>query len=361
MRKSISSIFLLCLVVILSGQSCVSFTGSGSNTNAGPVGMFMSSDKGETWKQMAALPTNEGVKSIATVGVYRIVDDPQDQNAMYLASRDNGILYTYDNAETWQKVKGPLSSGFVYSLAVHPKNKCIIFATNGKQVFRSDDCTRTWAEMYREARGGVVVTSLAFNQFAPYQIYLAEQNGDLLESYDSGNSWTVNRRFGENIGITTSPLKEGLIYAITKENGFYRSDDGGKTWNSYVDKLKDFSQAKKYRKHLLHPTKPDTIFWISTYGILRSDDRGETWKAMDLITPPGSADIYAFAINPKNENEIFYTATISDRSTFYKSLDGGKNWITKKLPSGQIPIVLRFNPKDESKLFLGFTYIPKKK
>ncbi len=323
--------------------------------------MFVSVDKGESWKQVVALPTSGGVQSIANVGIYRIADDPQDPNAMYLASRENGMIYSYDNGETWQKTKGPLSSGFVYSIAVHPKNKCIIFATGGKQIFRSDDCARTWSEMYRESRANVRVSSLAFSYFAPYQIYAAEQNGDVLESYDSGNSWTVNRRFGDDlVHLVTSPLKEGLIYLITRENGFYRSDDSGKTWNSYADKLKGFSQAKKYRRYLLHPTKPDTIFWVSTYGILRSDDRGETWKAMELITPPGSADIYGFAINPKNENEIFYTATIADRTTFFKSLDGGKNWITKKMPSNQIPVVLRFNPTDENKLFLGFTYIPKK-
>jgi photosystem II stability/assembly factor-like uncharacterized protein len=65
-------------------------------------------------------------------------------------------------------------------------------------------------------------------------------------------------------------------------------------------------------------------------------------------------------VNPQNDNEIYYTATIGDRSTFYKTLDGGKNWITKKLPSGQIPVYLRVHKKNASVLFLGFTSLPKK-
>ena len=361
MSKSISIIAMLCFVIFLTGASCVTFSSDNKSPATGPVGMFTSADKGETWRQIAALPTFEGVKSISGVGVYRIVEDPSDPDAMYLLSRENGLFFTYDNGEAWQRVSKTLNSGFIYGLAVHPKNRCQIFATNGMQVFRSDDCSRSWAEMYRESRADVRISSLAFNQFPPYQLFLAEQNGDLFESFDSGNSWTVNSRLGTAlIQIVPSPLKAGLIYLITRETGFYRSDDSGKTWNSMGDKLSQFSQANKYRRYLLHASKPDTFYWVSTYGILRSDDKGETWKAIELLTPPGSAEIYGFAVNPQNENEIYYIATISDRSTFYKTMDGGKNWITKKLPSGQIPVYLRVHEKNANVLFLGFTSLPKK-
>ena len=45
---------------------------------------------------------------------------------------------------------------------------------------------------------------------------------------------------------------------------------------------------------------------------------------MNLITPPGSANIYGFAVNPQNENEVYYVGTIGNRSLFYKTVDGGK-------------------------------------
>jgi len=87
-------------------------------------------------------------------------------------------------------------------------------------------------------------------------------------------------------------------------------------------------------------------------------DRGESWQAMKLITPPGGADIYAFAVNPKNENEIYYTATINGRSTFYKSIDGSENWVTKKLPSGQLPVAMLIHPEKDNIVYLGFTFPP---
>lgn len=361
MRKSLSIISILCFALFLTGASCVSFSGGGGNdTSAGPVGMFASTDKGETWNQASAYPTVEGVKSLSSVAIYRITVDPSDPDTMYLASREGGIFYTYDNAQTWQHVNKTLNAGFIYGIAVHPKNRCQIFATNGTQVFRSDDCSRSWAEMYRESRANVRISSLAFNNFSPYEIFLTEQNGDVFVSFDSGNSWTVNARLGvEIIQMTSSPLKGGLFYLTTRKDGLYRSEDGGKTWVSLSDKMSSFSQTNQFRRFVLHPAKPDTNFWISTYGILRSDDRGDSWKAMELLTPPGSAEIYAFAVNPQNDNEIYYTATNANRTTFYKTIDGGKNWITKKMPSGQIPIFLRVHPSNANLVFMGFTFLPK--
>ncbi|MFH1947510.1 MAG: hypothetical protein ABIJ23_05150 [Candidatus Magasanikbacteria bacterium] len=361
MNKIIIKFSLLFSIILFMGAGCISFSGNSSST-AGPAGMFVSTDKGETWQQLNSWPTAEGIKSIAGVNVYRMFEDPQDNKAMYLASRNAGLFYTYNEGRTWQQSGPPFNTGFVYSVAVHPKNKCIIYATNGRQVFRTDDCSRNWVEMYRESRSTVSINSLGFNNFAPYEIYLGQSNGDLLRSYDSGNSWSVTSRFGDRVMyIISSPTEEGLYYIVTTKNGLYRSEDGAKTWVSLKDKLAKFSGGLEYRRHLLHPTDPNTFYWISTYGILRTKDRGENWEAYDLIHPPGSANIYAFAVDPSNDNNIYYTATIGDRSTFYKSLDGGKNWITKKLPSSQYPVMLRVHPESTNILYLGYTIPPETK
>ena len=361
MSKSISVISILFIALFFTGASCVSLGGS-SETTSGSAGMFVSQDRGDTWQSIVSLPTPSGIKNIANVSVYRLVDDPNDPDTMYLTSPENGLFFTYDNGVTWQRsTDGSLASGYVYSVAVHPRNKCVLYATNGRQVYRSDDCSRHWTELYRESRLDIVINSLAFNYFSPYQIYLSESNGDIMESYDSGNSWNVVKRLNTRIySIVTSPLQEGLVYVTTASAGLYRSDNGGVDWLQLADGLKKYSGAMDYRRFLLHAKNSNTIYWVSTYGILRSDDKGGTWNAYNLLTPPGSANIYAFAVNPQNDNEIFYTATIGARSTLYKSMDGGKNWITKKLPSGQVPTVLRSHPKKNSVLFMGF-FVPAKK
>lgn len=360
-QKFILTLSGIAFVFLLTGASCVSFSSNKSGTS-GPAGMFISTDKGESWQSISALPKAEGVKSISDVSVSRLYEDPQDPRAMYLTTPANGLYYSFDDGKTWRQPEGPLASGYVYAVAVHPKNKCVVFATNGQKIFRTDDCLRTWTEMFSEIRSNVSVRALAFNFSPPYEIYAAETNGNIYRSFDSGNSWNNSYNFGTRlVNLVTSPLVKNLMYAITKENGLYRSEDNGATWVSLSTELKKFSGGLEFRRFALHATKPDTIFWISTYGILRSDDRGASWTAMKLITPPGSVDIYGFAINPKNENEIYYTGTIGTRSTFYKTVDGGKNWITKKVPSGQLPTVLRTHPTQAGVIYMGFTIPPPKK
>ncbi|KKQ27712.1 MAG: hypothetical protein US42_C0006G0019 [Candidatus Magasanikbacteria bacterium GW2011_GWC2_37_14] len=357
-HKKLFNLGMLTLILFFAGAGCVSLS-SNKQTTTGPAGVFVSSDAGESWKQANVMPTAEGVKSIAGVNVYQIVADPQDPDTMYLASRENGLFYTYDGGATWQKSGSPFASGFVYSVTVHPKDKCELYATNGRQIFKTIDCNRSWQEVYREGRSDVLIGALSYNNFPPYQMYMAESNGDFLQSKDGGASWGLLKRFNVRLSfISASPFDGNLLYVISRTDGMYRSEDGGITWVNLKDKLAKFAGGLEYRRHLLHPTDINTIYWVSTYGIMYSHDRGNTWSAYKLITPPGSANIYSFAVNPKDDKQIFYVATINNRSTFYKTLDGGKNWITKKVPSDQLPVLLRYHPTKQNRLYLAFTVLP---
>lgn len=358
MKKNIAILGFGLLFLMLAGAGCVSF--SSQKDTAGPAGMFVSTNRGDSWTTVSSLVTAEGLKNLAGVSVYRLEPDPQDPGALYWASRSQGLFFSFDSGKTWQRPAGALAAGFVYSVAIHPKDKCTIYATNGQQVFKSDDCNRSWEEVYRESRSDVRAISLAFANFAPYQIYLAETNGDLLQSYDGGLSWNVLNRFKTRLTeVDTSPVQAGLIYVMSKDKGPFRSADAGQSWAALAENLKGFSGALNYRRHLLHPTDADTLYLATTYGILVTHDRGDSWQALNLITPPGSVDIYGLAINPQNDKEIYYTATINERSTFYRTLDGGKNWVTKKLPSGQIPTALWVHPVNSNLLYVGFAVPPK--
>jgi hypothetical protein len=60
---------------------------------------------------------------------------------------------------------------------------------------------------------------------------------------------------------------------------------------------------------------------------------------------------------------MYYTGTILGeknvhvRSTFYKSVDGGKNWVTKKLPTNTIPVGLLINSEKDSIVSMGFAVL----
>lgn len=355
MKRRFTSLAIVAAAVLLMGQGC-SLT---SSTGSGPAGMFVSQDKGETWQQLAAMPTTQGVRTLSDVNVYRLVNDPQDASALYWLTRGKGMFFSYNSGKTWQRPEGPMAQGFIYAAAVHPEQKCTLYVTNGTQVFRTNDCSRNWVEVYRESRDNERINGVAIDPFFPDTVFLVTQGGDVLQSTDRGVNWTTSHRLGDRlIDIAVDPNQDGTVYIVSRRNGLYRSTDGGASWNSIAKSMDDYSGALEYRRFYVHPQKPGVLYWVSTYGILVSNNSGDSWRALDLITPPGSAQIYGFAVNPQNDQELYYTATINSRSTFYKSEDGGATWKTKKLPSSQLPTVLRVHPAQEGVVYLGYTIPP---
>jgi hypothetical protein len=163
--------------------------------------------------------------------------------------------------------------------------------------------------------------------------------------------------------LQIDPLTPARIYVAAESGGLFRSDNAGLDWVNLNEGLNKFNDSKKFFRLALNPAMPDGIFWISKYGILKSDDAGVNWTDLRLLTPPGAVSIYGFAVNPNNQNEIYYTGSILDdknnpvKSTFYKSSDAGLTWVTKKLPTGSIPVVIKVHPQKDNILFMGFALL----
>jgi len=360
MRKKFQSLFVLGLTVLLfTGAGCFSLGGEEEVKYTGPGGMYLSTDKGESWKSINNYPTAEGVKNLNIASVYKMETDPSDPEALYWQSRERGFFYSYNAGQTWQRPLNDLQKGRIYSLSVHPEDTCTIFATDGRRIMRTSDCSRHWEEVYTHIIGSEFIRELELNPFdATEMTFITDKY--IYRSEDNGISW---RRVGDYYSqggladILYDPNNEGIMYMARKSKGLYRSEDGGESFTRMHKTMKGFEGALTFRRMSIHPSKKDTLFWVSDYGIMRSEDKGDTWTAYDLITPPKTAKIYTFAVNPKNDREIYYTGTVNDRSYLYKSVDGGRNWITEGLPSGQIPTHLHIDVEEDNKLYLGFTIV----
>jgi len=360
MIKISSKISILTAVlsaVVLLGAGCISFSGS----TASGTGMYRSADKGDAWTEINAFPTAQGVQKLDKLLVYKIFTDPSDPEAMYLGTRGQGLYFSYNSGESWQ-FNASLGNKFIYGLAVDPKDKCTLYATDGTHIYKTTDCLRSWQLMYTEERVSERLVSLGVDFGDSKIIYAAERGGDILASNDSGKSWRAIKRFGFRLQqLSVDPKQGGRIYVAAYRDGLFRSDNYGDTWTDLSSNLFAFNDNKIYYQLYLNQAQKDSLFWISKYGIVRSDDSGVTWTDLKLLTPPGSVNIYSFAINPRNQKEMYYTGTILGsnnehvRSTFYRSIDGGVNWVTKKLPTDTVPVVLLAHPQKDGTLLMGFT------
>ncbi|HSR89167.1 MAG TPA: hypothetical protein VLK22_02075 [Candidatus Udaeobacter sp.] len=357
MSKKIKLLFALLSALVFTGAGCVQL----NNTAGSLMGVFRSVDAGETWAPKSALLTAQGVKSLGGAKVYKIFTDPSDPKALYMGTRGQGLYYSYDNGETWN-ASAAMAGKYIYALAVDPRDKCTIYLSDGQHIFKTIDCQRTWNLIFTEERITQRFVALAVDSTDSKIIYGAELGGDIFRSRDSGVSWFTVNRFGFEIrDLAVDTLSQNRLYVAAYNQGLFRSENGGEAWVTSTQEFVNFSESLSFNRLVLNTTKKDSLFWISKYGILRSDDKGNSWKEIKLLTPPGSVNIYAFAYNPKNSDQMYYTATIlgennkNVRSTLYKTVDNGVTWITKNLPSNTIPVDLLVNRENEKTVFLGFT------
>ena len=341
------------LLIFILTSGCVIKLGPGKDSVR--AGVFKSFDKGNNWVEKNLFIHSGGIGSIVGLNVLDLVFDPQDNRAVYLASANSGLFYSYDSGDSWMKA-GPVGDARIESVAVDPQNKCVIYATLANTVVKSVDCSRSWAEIYVDTRSDKMITALAVDSYNNLVVYAGNNAGDVLKSVDGGGNWQVANRVNSSVAkILINPKNTRIVYVASKGKGIFKTADSGSSWVGLNDDLKKYSGALEYRDLIFDSTRSDSLLLVAKYGLLKTDDGGQTWQPIELITPPATTDIYSVAISPKNNKEIYYATA----STFYKTVDGGINWITKRLPTAAAATTLLISPVDSSIIYMGLTNLGK--
>ncbi len=344
---------VLFTLLLTTGAGCLSFK---TNDVSSIGGMWLTKDAGVKWESKSILPTVDGLSSITASDITVIAFDPSDAEAMYIGTRENGLLYSYDNGETWMRVKdADLREGKIEDIAVDPKDKCTIYVSKGKNVFKSTDCSRTWdTEMFVEANAKTVRT-ITLDWYNSNVVWIGTDAGDIVRSSDGGSTWSTMERVKDEVAdIMVDNSDSRIVMATTEGKGLWRSTDTGVTWVRLSEELEDFDGAEKGSK-LVEDNSGTIMYFANDYGILKSVDHGASWQALVLVTKPRSVKVLSLAVNPNDGNAVSYgTAT-----TFYTSTDGGTNWTTRELPTTRTASALSFDPNDATVLFMGSAELEK--
>lgn len=336
------------LALALTGAGC----GTTTTTTTGPDGgVFITRDQGEIWKQLKVLNLGAKQASIAGMGIVALANDPQDAKVIYAGTVENGVVYSLDSGDSWQSAGG-LNAGRVNAIAVHPKEKCTIFAARNNQIMKTDNCSRDWTQAYFDPRTDKQFLSLVIDWYNPSVLYAGTSDGDIVKSENGGVAWkVVNRVDGAKIlELVMDPTDSRVLYGLVDRQGLVKTVDGGQTWTPIKKELDAFDGARRGNHIVLDPTTKGRVYLISRYGITKSDDAGATWTALSLPTPPGTVDMRAFAVHPKDKNRLVYA---TDKAVIW-SVDGGQTWTPKKLPStrGASTFLYTVTP-EQTTLFMG--------
>jgi hypothetical protein len=295
------------------------------------------------------------------------------------------VLSSDGNRRVWD-IKGPLFAGWeIYHVKGSPVDPNRLYASQstgwfGQLIQRSDDGGDTWAPVGNEFRYDGVPGTHQWYDGTPHPWEFARvwhlepsltdadtvlagvEDAALFRSTDAGATWhELSGLRGHGSGpmwqpgaggmclhtIIVDPTNPARIVIAISAAGVFRSDDGGATWRPanrglHSEGIPDPDAEVGHCVHSLamHPSRPEVLYMQKHWDVMRSDDRGESWREIsgDLPTDFGFAiDVHAhepdtvYVVPIKSDSEHF---PLDAQLRVYRSRTGGDEWepLTAGLP-----------------------------
>jgi len=212
-------------------------------------GLFYSTDEGVQWNDVNKSLGGTSIRNILFVG-----------NDMFLASWGSGIFISSDKGQTFKNIDSGLTTYRIECLAALNNR---IFATGNGSIFMSTDKGHYWAEIYQEYSGNYIYSFLVDNGV----IYAGSNNG-LIVSYDNGSTWGF--KGGDFKKKVKAMAKHGNNFvALTDTNGVFISKDGGTTFSEVTGgKVKyDLGSIVTVRSNIFVASKQRGMYFSPDSGV----------------------------------------------------------------------------------------------
>jgi photosystem II stability/assembly factor-like uncharacterized protein len=239
-----------------------------------PAGLFVSEDKGESWRHIDGLQKHpsraEWQPGGAGLILHAIQRHPDDEGKLWVAISTGGVFYTEDGGESWQprnkgtrqdfapdSEKYPEFGQCVHSITMAAGNPNRLYQQNHCGMYRSDDGGVTWESIEAGLPSTFGFPSAA-HPTDPDTLFLIPLNGDSIGRYmpegstavyrtrDAGKSWQAlnnglpreNAFFGVlRQAMATDRLDPAGIYFGTSSGSLYASNDEGENWHAVAHHL----------------------------------------------------------------------------------------------------------------------------
>lgn len=287
-------------------------------------------------------------------------------------------------ADRWEPA-GFGGSGNYLSVHVDTSQPGVVYAaSDAGGLFRSADYGEHWV-MRNDGLGNYEVASFAIDPFDPDTLYAgvgafpSSEKAGLYVSHDAGLTWrhlrsTAKHRIAFRLNrtrqaIAPDPRNRGVIVSGSRDNGVWRSSDGGRTWNQVleapstavrpiqmiggnVDDPDTTPYAASVSVAVFDPGAAGVVYaGFYGAGVYRSDAGGVagSWRPASKGLPDQSTVLH-LAVGPE---ETLYAAL--GAQGVYKSADGGAHWtsVSGDLPLGDIRVVsVAVHPADPAVAYI---------
>jgi photosystem II stability/assembly factor-like uncharacterized protein len=312
---------------------------------------FRSKNGGDTWQMIEGWGPPGIVPGFPIGGV----TDPNDPDKIFLNNYTGGNFLSLDGGTTWSNSSNGYTGANVKDVFINPQDDAMIYVAANSGPFSSSDGGTSWTGLkYEFAPGPSCITCFPDN---PSEVLAADEvHGYMSKSIDGGKGWKIvfphpnpaadtNPNWHGFNSIIIAPSSPNIVYAGMRKGssspnpsyGIFKSEDRGETWRAINNGLD--SSVRAINVIAVHPINPD-IAYAGTIldGIYKTIDGGESWQRMS--DGLGCSDVRSIAINPHNPEVLF--AGSGEGTGIYKSINGGVLWgETNKGISLQCPSYLK--------------------
>ncbi|MCH8335515.1 MAG: glycosyl hydrolase [Proteobacteria bacterium] len=285
------------------------WVGTGENISGRHVGygagVYRSRDGGITWENM-------GLTASEHIGMIRV--DPRDSNTVYVASQgplwsgggERGLYKSTDGGQSWDKILG-----------------------DGLGNTDIDDQYTGVSEVHLDPRNPDVVYAVSWQRFRNVAVLLDGGPGSgIHKSTDGGATWReltegLPKEDKGKIGLAISPQNPDVVYATIelahREGGFFRSEDGGESWEKQNDYLSGGTGPHYYQEIFASPHKFDRVYQMDVH--LHTTENG----GRDFVRTSSDkkhTDHHAMAFHPTDEDYLL----VGNDGGVYESVDLGETW-----------------------------------
>jgi ligand-binding sensor domain-containing protein len=272
-------------------------------------GLLRSTDNGITWGQVGFISSY--VQCFAF-----------DSSGEQYAGAQNGVFVSSDKGNNWRQINHGLLDKDVKTLLVDNNNA--LYAGTDSGVYRYVNTNNSWE---LSGLADSAITSLTMN-FNGYMYAGTSSNnfdiGDgIFISTDHGLNWVrVNDAFPEIEVGSLIVDSDGTIIAGSLYNGIWQSKDGGMSW----------SKINNYDINCLVKDKFGYVYAGTWNGIIRSTDNGDSWEVVNAglgsdtlilsITADRYGAIYTGTAVPNDYGGYYVDSGMG----VFKSTDKGLTW-----------------------------------
>lgn len=242
-------------------------------------GIYKSTDGGATWQHM-------GLGLTGHIG--RIIVDPRDANVVYVCAmgqayrpqHERGIFRTSDGGKTWKQILFVDENTGCSELSLDAHDPATLVAGMWQVSIHS------WNLNSGGVGGGVYIT----------------RDGGGTWKRLSGNGLPAADKPVGKVAVQIAPTDSNRIYALIQEDTprFYRSDDGGGTWN-LMNQQHILSERSPYYTRFAVAPDDENYVYFAAVAISVSRDGGRT-LAKDITLPAG--DVHDVWYDPLNPNRL---------------------------------------------------------